>query len=148
MTISTIGSVTVQASPREVLELVADLERYRRVDHKIAKVVSGCDLAESDVGSLRYRGRLRGIPSPVDGNDVTLTRWSRIDFVGSPESWVRRLVDFHGWVTCEPTDDGTLVTHGETFDFHRPGKWLMEPWLRTWLRADLDAELQRLAEAL
>lgn len=79
---------------------------------------------------------------------MTLTRWSRIDFVGSPGSWVRRLVDFHGWVTCEPAEEGTLVTHGEEFKFHRPGRWAMKPWLRTWLRDDLDNELQRLAAAV
>jgi hypothetical protein len=101
-------SIVVRATAREVLELVADLDRYRLVDTKIVAVLKGCDLSTGDTGTTRYRGRLRGIPSPIDSNDVTLTRWSRIDFVGSPGSWVRRLVDFHGWVTCEPTDDGTL----------------------------------------
>jgi Polyketide cyclase / dehydrase and lipid transport len=148
MTLTTTQSIVVRATAREVLELVADLDRYRLVDTKIVAVLKGCDLSTGDTGTTRYRGRLRGIPSPIDSNDVTLTRWSRIDFVGSPGSWVRRLVDFHGWVTCEPTDDGTLVTHGEEFRFYPPGRWVMEPWLRTWLQHDLDHELHRLAAAV
>jgi hypothetical protein len=148
MTISTIGTVTVHAPPREVLELVCDLNRYRLVDTKFIQVAQGCDLSEADTGTIKYRGRLRGIPSPLDTNDVRLTRWSRVDFVGSPGTWVRRLVDFHGWVSCEQTDSGTVVTHGESFSFHRPGRWVMEPWLRTWLQNDIEAEVTRLAAAV
>ena len=148
MTLTATGTVIVRATPQEVLEFVCDLDRYRQVDTKIVRVIERCDLTESDRGTAPYRGRLRGIPSPVDSNDVHLTRWSRVDFTGSPASWVRRLVDFHGWFACEPADVGTSVTHSEQFGFHRPGRWLMEPWLRTWLDDDLADELKRLAAAL
>lgn len=126
---------------------MCDLERYRTVDTKIIKVLQTCDLTVADTGTVRYQGRLRGIISPPDGNEVALTRWSRVDFTGS-QTWVRRLVDFHGWFTCTPTDAGTIVTHGEQFGFLRPAKWLMEPFLRTWLAADFDEEMQRLRSAL
>ncbi len=148
MTLTTTGTVIVRATPQEVLEFVCDLDRYRQVDTKIVRVIERCDLTDSDYGTARYRGRLRGVPSPVDSNDVHLMRWSRVDFTGSSSSWVRRLVDFHGSFVCEPVDSGTSVTHSEQFGFHRPGRWLMEPWLRSWLDDDLADELKRLAVAL
>jgi hypothetical protein len=148
MTIATLGTVTVTASPRDVLEFVCDLDRYREADTKIVKVIEQAVLAEDGTGRTKYKGRLRGISSPADSNDVHLTRWSRADFIGSPDSFVRHLVDFHGWFTCEPTTEGTLVTHGETFTFHRPGKWLMEPYLRQWLQDDIATEMLRLHSIL
>jgi hypothetical protein len=125
-----------------------DLERYRQADTKITKVVRAAVLDADGVGHAKYKGRLRGIPSPADGNDVRLTRWSRVDFIGSPGSYVRRLVDFHGWFTCEATAEGTVVTHGEKFAFHAPGKWFMEPYLRQWLADDIDQEMLRLGQLL
>lgn len=148
MTIEAIGTITIAATSREVLEFVTDLERYRQADTKIVRVLQAADLSPSDTGTVRYIGRVRGVVSPPDRNDVTLARWSRADFVASPDCWVRRLVDFHGWFTCEPTDGGTVVTHGERFSFHRPGRWLMEPYLCAWLQRDLNGEMTRLASAL
>jgi hypothetical protein len=145
MTIETLGTVTVSASPQKVLEFVCDLERYRQADTKIVKVVRAGVLAEDGTASCRYKGRLRGIASPADGNDVRLVRWNRVDFIGSADSWVRRMVDFHGWFTCEVTDAGTLVTHGETFAFKGLARWPMERYLRTWLHNDIAGEMTRLA---
>jgi Polyketide cyclase / dehydrase and lipid transport len=146
--IETVGTVTVGASPQQVLEFVTDLHRYRQADTKIIKVIEAADLSVSDTATARYRGRLRGLISPADSNRVTLARWSRVDFVGSPDSWVRRLVDFHGWFTCEETDAGTVVTHGERFEFHRPARWVIDPYLRAWLARDVPDEMQRLAALL
>jgi Polyketide cyclase / dehydrase and lipid transport len=148
MTLETIGHVTVAASPRDVLEFVCDLDRYRHADTKIVKVIEQAVLGADGIGRAKYKGRLRGIPSPADNNDVRLTRWTRVDFTGSPDSYIRRLVDFHGWFTCELTNDGTLVTHGETFSFRAPGKWFMEPYLRQWLHDDIAAEMLRLGALL
>lgn len=148
MTIATLGTVTVAASPQTVLEFVCDLERYRQADTKIVKVLEQAVLDEDGTGHARYRGRLRGISSPPDRNDVHLIRWSRVDFTGSPGSFVRRLVDFHGWFTCEQTPHGTLVTHGETFSFHAPARWVMDPYLRHWLQDDIASEMVRLGSLL
>jgi hypothetical protein len=145
MTLETLGTVTVSASPQKVLEFVCDLERYRQADTKIVKVVRAGVMADDGTASCRYKGRLRGIASPADGNDVRLVRWSRVDFTGSADSWVRRMVDFHGWFTCEEIDAGTLVTHGEMFAFKGPVRWPMERYLRTWLHNDVAGEMTRLA---
>ena len=40
------------------------------------------------------------------------------------------------------------MTHGETFTFHRPGKWFMEPYLRQWLHDDIASEMIRLGAIL
>jgi Polyketide cyclase / dehydrase and lipid transport len=148
MTLETVGTVTVAAAPQQVLEFVCDLDRYRQADTKIAKVIEAGVLANDGTATCRYKGRLRGITSPADRNDVWLTRWSRVDFTGSTDSVMRRVVDFHGWFTCEETDAGTLVTHGETFSFKGVVRWPMERYLRTWLHDDVAGEMARLAELL
>jgi Polyketide cyclase / dehydrase and lipid transport len=141
--IETIGTVVVPQTPKEVLTFVCDLERYRVADTKIGKIIQQPVLSADGIGTARYRGRVRGLPTPADTNDVHLQRWSRIDFTGSSGSWMRKVLD--GWFTCEETDAGTVVEHGEHFEFHRPGRWLMEPFLREWLAADMDNEMTRLA---
>ena len=146
--IETTGTITVAASARAVLEFVSDLHSYREADHKIISVIDAGELGDGDHATVRYRGRLRGLVSPTDSNEVTLTRWSRVDFVGSPDSWVRKLVDFHGWFTCVETADGTVVSHGERFDFHRPARWVIDPYLRAWLARDIADEMTRLATIL
>lgn len=143
--IETIGRVVVPQLAEEVLTFVCDLERYRVADTKIGKIIQPAELSDAGIGTARYRGRVRGLPTPADTNDVHLQRWSRVDFVGSSDSWMRKVLDFHGWFTCEETDAGTVVEHGEHFEFHRPGSWLMEPFLRKWLGADMDNEMVRLA---
>jgi Polyketide cyclase / dehydrase and lipid transport len=140
--IEVIGRAVVPQSPEEVLRFVCDLERYRFADTKIGKIIRQPVLSADGTGTARYRGRVRP-PIPADTNDVRLRRWTRIDFVGSSGSWRRKVLDFHGWFTCEETDAGTVVEHGEHVDFHRPGSWLIEPFLRKWLAADMDKEMTR-----
>jgi Polyketide cyclase / dehydrase and lipid transport len=145
------ATITTGASPQTVLEFVTDLERYRQADQKIRKIVdhgNRADLLQDKTTTVRYRGNVRGLVSPMDSNEVTLKRWSRVDFVGSPSSWVRRMVDFHGSFTCEPTDTGTVVTHVERFEFRRPFRWLTDPYLRDWLRRDVTAEMDRVGQLL
>ena len=146
--LETQATVTIAASARKVLEFVCDLDCYRQADHKIIKVIDQGMPDDDGHSVVRYRGRLRGLVSPIDSNDVALIRWSRVDFVGSPQSWVRKLVDFHGWFTCAEADNGTVVTHGERFEFHRPARWLIDPYLRNWLARDIDDEMHRLAALL
>ena len=146
--IETIGTAMIKATPQTILEFITDLDQYRLADTKITSILLAPDLSGSDRTTTKYSGRLRGLPTPADTNDVTLQRWSRVDLVGSANSWVRHLVDFHGWFTCVESEDGTLVTHGERFTFHPPGRWIIEPWLRNWLRDDMAGEMQRLASHL
>ena len=67
----------------------------------------------------------------------------RLDITGMP-SWQDRLMTFHGSVTCEPTPDGTLVTHREEFDFHGPLRRVPEALLRDWLATDVSGEVTRI----
>ena len=146
--IEAIGSATIKATSQDILEFVTDLNRYRFADTKISTVLKFGDLQTSDRTAVRYRGRLRGLPTPADTNEVHLTRWTRVDFIGSSTTWVRRFVDFQGWFTCLPTDDGTVVTHGERFAFRAPGRWVIEPYLRTWLAREMIGEMQRMKDCL
>lgn len=133
---------TVRATPRQVFELVLDLDRYRLVDHKIGKV--GEVRRTGDEGTVQFSGRLRGLPGPrgtypfaVDGSRLT---------IGSPIAGAARwFLDFEATFDCTPTDDGTEVVHRETFRFKRPWRWVAAPALRRWLHADVVAEMDRLA---
>lgn len=42
-----------------------------------------------------------------------------------------------------PTDEGTVVTHREMFDFKLPWRWVAEPLLRRWLESDTPDEMVR-----
>jgi hypothetical protein len=54
----------VAATPTEVAAFVLDLERYRRADHKIARVRSL--VGDDTAGEVVFTGRLRGLPTPAD----------------------------------------------------------------------------------
>lgn len=138
----------VARTPREVLEWVLDLERYRRADLKITHVYEQVPPNASGRGRVRYRGRLRGVRTPPDTNEITLDRWSRLTFIGAPGIWTRRLVDFEGILECEPVDGGTRVVHRETFWFHpAPVERLARAYLGSWLQREIEREMARL-EAL
>lgn len=84
---------------------LVDLYRYKLADHKITKVVDRPVLDASGNGVARYRGRLRGMPTPVDTNFVSLQAWEKLTFQGAPGVWTRRLVDFTGTFHCISTNE-------------------------------------------
>lgn len=134
------ASATVAASPSEVFELVLDLERYKLADRKIGRV--GAVRRDGDRGSVRFSGRIRGLPGPSGTYPFELSS-TRL-WVGSPTAGAARwLLDFEGTFDCETTDQGTVVTHREVFDFKRPWRWLAEPLLRSWLERDTAEEMTR-----
>ena len=135
------ASTTVRASPSEVFDFVIDLERYRQADHKIGRV---SEVRRSgDGGTVRFSGRIRGLPGPAGTYPFTVTS-SRLVF-GSPIAgaacWF--LDYFEGSFDCEVTTEGTHVTHREAYRFKRPWRWLAEPLLRRWLERDTAAEMVR-----
>lgn len=139
------ASMTVTASPAEVLDFVCDLARYRMADTKIGKVLSVEPDGDDQV--VRFRSRLRDLPGPPVHQRMHRTGDTRIDITDVP-SWQNRLVTFRGLFTCEPTKTGTLVTHREEFDFHGPIRRIAEPFLRTWLAADVKDEVTRMSRLL
>ena len=137
---------TVRATPDEVFAFVLDLERYRRADHKIGRV--GEMRRNGNAGTVRFSGRLRGLPGPAGTYPFTLTG-DRLVFgtpVAGPARWF--LEHFEGSFDCEPTDDGTLVTHREAYRFRRPWRWLADRLLRSWLENDTAGEMVRLKALL
>jgi hypothetical protein len=147
MALTARASTTVQATPREVLEFVLDMERYRQADHKIRHVSSVDGPDKSGAGSVKMWGRLRWGPATPDRQNFHLDRWQRLTLTGAPRQPARLVFDFVGTFECEPTEAGTLVTHAYEFTFHRPFR-LMEPFLREWLQTEIEAEVDRIAEIL
>jgi len=134
------ATVTIERPAGVVLDWISDLERYRRADRKITKVVL------QEPGRVRYRGRLRGIPTPVDEQTVHRDDDRSLTFRGA-RRWTRWLLDFEGGFSCSPSPSGTVVVHREDFGFKpAPVRWLAEAWLGPWLQRDIDDEVQRLKE--
>ncbi|HVB94776.1 MAG TPA: SRPBCC family protein [Acidimicrobiales bacterium] len=134
------ASATVAVSPAEVLEFVLDLERYRRADHKIGRV--GPVKRNGSVGTAVFSGRIKGMPGPSGTYPFTLTPTS-LKFgspIAGPARW---FLTFEGSFECEETGDGTVVIHREVFDFKRPWRWFVEPFLHRWLENDTGQEMVR-----
>lgn len=145
MTLTASGTRRVQATSREVLEFVLDLERYRQADTKIRRVTQPIVLDDNNEGRARYWGRVRCTPPTPDTNNVKLDPWKELTFTGAPGQPARLFLNFTGRFECAETDDGCQVIHSYEMKFRRPLRWVYEPLLRTWLQTDLDAELDRLA---
>lgn len=144
------AEVQIERSPEQILRWVLDLDRYKLADQKITKVVDRPVLDASGNGVARYRGRLRGLPTPVDTNLVSLQAWEKLTFQGAPGAWTRRLVDFTGTFQCTPTGDGsTTLRHTETFHFHpAPMERLADRVLGRWLQREIETEVHRLKELI
>lgn len=134
-------------TPRQVLEFVLDLDRYRDVDRKITEVgiITGPDLAGR--GSVELSGRLRFGPAAPDVQRFQLDRWSRLTFTSAPRQPGRLLFHLYGSFECAPSERGTKVTHGYAIGFRLPVRWL-EPLHRGWLQTELEAEMDRIVEVL
>ena len=135
------------ASPQDVMELVLDLERYRQVDSKIVAVGAVVGPDENGRGRVRLWSRLKWTPPVPDVQLFELERWSRLTFTGAPGQFSRLVLGFTGIVECEPTPDGTLVTHSYELTFRGPFR-ILETVHRRWLQRDLAEEMARLADLL
>jgi hypothetical protein len=135
------ATTIVRARPVDVLDFVMDLERYRQADTKIQRVKSV--RRDGDVAEVVFKSRLRALPTPWVKQIVRLTPGKRIDITSAP-SWQNKLVEFRGFVECAETGEGTRVTHYEGFTFKGPMRWFAEPYLRDWLRTDVEAEVDRI----
>jgi hypothetical protein len=146
------AEVGIDRSGEEVLAFVLDLERYRTVDFKIGKVreVTGDEGPASLTGTAVFTGRFRIFPSPPMTVRYTLDPGRSLVFEMVPVGVIRYLVDFHGEFRCEPVAGagGVRVAHIERFSFKAPGRWLIEPLFRSWLRQDTMEEMARLKEML
>lgn len=144
------ATTTIAADPRTVLEYISDLRRYRQADHKISTVHEQPSVSESSPRSrARYRGVLRGLPTPPQWQSVVLEPWTRLTLRSEPGQWTTRMAAFEGGFVCESIgEDTTRVTHYEQFDFHPMLRRLAESFLADWLQADIDQEMHRLKELI
>ncbi len=145
MALSVSATTSVAASPKELLEFVLDLDRYREADHKILRVskVEGPD--ENGLGSARVWGRLRWGPPAPDRQDFKLERWRRLTFTGASGQPARLVFSFVGSFECEATSAGTVLTHAYEFTFTPPFR-VVERFLAGWLQDEIEAEVARIAE--
>lgn len=134
------ATVSIDRPADVILDWVGNLDRYRRADRKIVEVVL------QEPGRVRYRGRLRGLPTPVDEQTVHRDAGRSLVFRGAPH-WTRALVDFEGGFFCSTSGAGTMVVHRESYRFKpAPIRWVAEWWLRSWLQRDIEDEVGRLKE--
>jgi hypothetical protein len=139
------ASTTVAATPAQVLDLVCDLKRYKLADTKIRKVLGTEAVGGETV--VRFRSRLRGLPTPAVRQRVARSGDERVDITSVP-CWQDRLVSFRGSVVCTPTADGTRVAHREEFHPHGLLRPIFERFLGAWLARDITAEVARLGRLL
>lgn len=144
------ATIQIDAAPRTVLEFVADLRRYKRADHKIAAVQSQPSVDPASPRSrARYRGRLRGLPTPPEWQSVVLEPWTRLTLRSEPNQWTNRIATFEGGFICEQVnDEATQVTHYEQFNFNGALRAVAEAFLADWLQRDIEQEMQRLKDLI
>jgi len=138
------GSTLIRRDPREVMEFVLDVERYRQADHKIGRVhwIRG----DGNTGEVRHGGRFMGIPAPAVTLGFELTPFSRLDFKGVSTPWPLR--GFDGFFSCEKTMEGTRVTHRECLIFGPVMGRILKPLIAPWLSGDTPAEVKRIKSIL
>jgi hypothetical protein len=138
------GTVLIRATPKEILEFVLDLERYRRADTKIGRV--HWLKRDGDRGRVKHGGRLRGVPGRPLESEFTLTPWTRLEFRSVRAPWP--LAHFEGLFTCEETPDGTRVHHREAFGFRGLLAGAIDRFLGRWLAQDTPREMERMRAIL
>jgi carbon monoxide dehydrogenase subunit G len=146
MSVQVSSSVVVAASPREVLEFVLDLDRYREVDPKIRKVTKAATLDADGHGTCRIVATMWHFPPTPDTHLVHLDAWRRLTFTGAPRVPARLIFSFTGTFDVEATADGTLLTHGYDVTFRQPIAALLGRRVQRWLADDLTEELDRLRD--
>ena len=134
------GRAIIRRLPKDILEFVLDVDRYRQADLKIGRV--HYVKREGNVGEVRHDGRLLGIKAPAAVLAFTLTPYSRLQFHGIKVPWPLR--GFDGFFTCEETPEGTVVVHRECFIFGQISGHLFQMGLGWWLRRDTPAEVLRM----
>jgi hypothetical protein len=146
------GNILIERTPRQVLEFVLDLDRYRQADTKISAVSHQPAISpEHCRGRARYRGKLRAIPTPSQWQVVELQPWKRLTLKTEPGQWTALAATFSGGFVCDETEEGhTNLTHFEQFDFRRPASWILDPYLDRWMQDYLTQlelpQLKRLIE--
>lgn len=138
------GTTVIRCDPADVLDFVLDVDRYRQADHKVGRL--RYMRRQGNKGQVRHGGRFLGLPAPAATLSFELTPSSRLDFRGVSMPWP--LCGFHGSFTCEPTAEGTQVTHKECFIFGPISGRVFRTICGQWLVRDTQAEVLRMKHLL
>src|SRR6185295_1563807 len=141
-----VAEAVVRRPPDAIIAFVTDLERYKTADWKIGRVLES--RRDGDRIFMRHDGTLRGLPGPAVALEMTvhgLTSATYRSVPTFPSSW---MLTFDGGFELTETKEGTRVVHTERFRFFYPWRLVAEPFLRTWLAADIAEEMKRLKEIL
>ena len=138
------GRTVIRRSPKDILEFVLDVDRYRQADLKIGRV--HYVKRAGSVGEVSHDGRLLGIKAPAVVLAFTLTPYSRLEFRGIKMPWPLR--GFDGFFTAEETPEGTVVVHRECFIFGQATGRVFQVLLGWWLKRDTPAEVLRMKALL
>lgn len=138
------GAAFVERAPKDILEFVLDVDRYRMADLKIGRVHEV--RRRGDVGWVRHDGRFMGIRTPAVTLSFEVTPYSQLDFRGVDVPW--RLKGFRGSFTCEDTAQGTRVVHRECFILGPLLGRIFTLALGGWVSRDTPAEVLRMKAIL
>lgn len=138
------GAAVIRRDPKDVLEFVLDVDRYRRADLKIGRL--HWIRRDGNGGLVRHGGRFVGLPAPAVTLSFKLLPYSRLDFQGEEVPWPLR--GFEGDFTCEETTEGTLVTHRECFVLGPIAGPMFRAVFGGWLSHDTPAEIMRMKRIL
>ena len=148
MAIQLTDSIDLDATPQEALELVIDLETYRRCDPKILKVRDQSPVDADGNTTARIIGSLWILPPAPDTQLMHVDRWRSITITGAPGVPARLLFAFTGRFEAEPIEGGTRLTHSYDIRFRRPLSALLDERVGAWLAGELPQEMQRIAAHL
>ena len=137
-------TVIVSGTPREVLELVLDLEAYRAVDPKIRRITQRPELDGDGWGTARIVGSLWHLPPAPDTHVVHLEPWRQVTFSGAPGVAARAIYSFTATFEVAEGDQGTRLTRSCEVTFRQPLHALFGGSIQRWLDAELADELVRL----
>ena len=140
-----VAETVVRRPPQAILDFVTDLERYKTADWKIGRVLES--RREGDRIFMRHSGKLRGIPGPAVSLELFVNGMS-VAYRSVPSFPSRWILTFDGGFELTESPDGTRVVHTERFRFFAPWRFVAEPYLRSWLAADIAEEMARLKEIL
>ena len=141
-----VGEAVVQRPPQAIIDFVTDLERYKKADWKIGRVLES--RREDGRIFMRHDGTLRGLPGPAVSLEMFVEGTTSVSYRSLPtfpSSW---MLTFDGGFELAETPEGTRVVHTERFRFFPPWRFVAEAFLREWLAADVAKEMVRLKEIL
>jgi hypothetical protein len=141
-----IGEAIIARAPEEIIAFVTDLERYKRADWKIGRVLEV--RRDGDRILMRHDGKLRGIPGPAVTLELVVDGRRAVRYHSVPTFPSRCVLTFDGGFELDEAAGGTRVVHVERFHFLAPWRWVAEPFLREWLANDVREEMTRLKAIL